>query len=341
MLDMDLSPESGSHTSPHAHDAVGSHHISCTNCRKRKIKCNRIEPCGPCTRAGVECVFRARAPRSQNKGKDPKSREAELLLRLSRLEGLVSKIDPAAIREARGKSDELLDPPFVSLGFEDESPEPAGVHSNRSSFVDPEEQFSDFVKAQEHWTRHVNSDFWNNLSGEIQGLRQLLEEPTNDREDEYHVTPITPPKHAPPYFLFSESSPYNLEDEIPYPNDEHREILHDFFFANVDPVCKIINRYTAEKFLNNAQELMDDSGRRYKFVALEAVTFAMYFTAVGSVSPEKCLQYFGEDRDVLLRRYRLGAEVALLKGDFLNSMNIIFLLAFVVYIVRIFLFFFS
>lgn len=330
--EMEASPESNHHAS-HVHDSPGTHQISCTNCRKRKIKCSRVEPCGPCQRAGVECVFRARAPRSHNKGKDPKSREAELLLRLSRLEGLVSKIDPAAIREARGGSDEPS-PTAHGANYAASSP----VSEVPKASIGPDRMdgmFSAFVKKQEHWTRHVNSDFWNNLSGEIIGLRQLLEEPMDYRDEEDDFNEFTSPKHTPPFFLFGESDPHNIDNEVPYPSRQHRAILFQHYFANIDPIYKILHRPTAEKFLTNDRELVDDADGRYKFISLEAVTFAMYYATVSTLSPNQCMQYFQEHKDALLERYRRATEVAILRGEFMNSMNIVFLHAFLIYIVRI------
>lgn len=257
---------------------------------------------------------------------------------MSRLEGLVRKIDPAAIREAREKSD---DPLRMDIVYEDESPEPIGFHSHRPN-IDSGAQYSNFVKSQESSIRLPTSDFWHNLSGEIHGLRSLLEEqPTDDADEEDELLLSAPSRHALPYFIFGESNAQQLHHEVPYPSDQHRQILYDYYFANVDPVCKIVNRVTAEKFLLHAGDdsLVDESGR-YKFLALEAITFAMYFVSVGSLSQEQCRRHFQEDKEALLGRYRLGAEMALLKGDFLNSMNAIFLLAFVIYIVRIFSFFY-
>lgn len=206
---MEPSPHSThSHTS-HSQDTPGTHQISCVNCRKRKIKCNRVEPCGPCERVGVECIFRARAPRSQRRGgKDSQSRETELLLRLSRLEGLVSKIDPAAIRDARRGNDDNLSSPPVQQDISFSENALVAEVSTKEAEIDHRDddpltadQFSQFVQQQEHWSRHTNSSFWKNLSEEINGLREILEEPLEDRDDEDDLAPLSSPKHSPPYFI--------------------------------------------------------------------------------------------------------------------------------------------
>lgn len=68
---------------------------SCDVCRKRKVKCDKVSTgCSNCTKAHVECHYPApgRAPRRPKSGKQISAREAELLKRLRRLEGVVQEL---------------------------------------------------------------------------------------------------------------------------------------------------------------------------------------------------------------------------------------------------------
>ena len=68
---------------------------SCVTCRRRKVKCDKCVPCSNCTKAHTECIFPApgRAPRRPREGAKPVSeREALLLKRLRRLEGVVEEL---------------------------------------------------------------------------------------------------------------------------------------------------------------------------------------------------------------------------------------------------------
>ena len=68
---------------------------SCVTCRRRKVKCDKQFPCSNCSKAGQQCVFPApgRAPRRpRTGGKVVSEREAELLKRLRRLEGVVEEL---------------------------------------------------------------------------------------------------------------------------------------------------------------------------------------------------------------------------------------------------------
>jgi len=67
---------------------------NCTNCRRRKVRCDRRYPCNHCTKNKAECVFpvSGRLPR---RGRNPSNanpatqRQVELAGRLRRLEAMV------------------------------------------------------------------------------------------------------------------------------------------------------------------------------------------------------------------------------------------------------------
>jgi len=67
---------------------------SCILWQQRKVKCDRKDPCSACSKAHVECIFRAPAPPRRRKRRSP---EVGLLARLKRYEELLksygAKID--------------------------------------------------------------------------------------------------------------------------------------------------------------------------------------------------------------------------------------------------------
>src|SRR5277367_2671505 len=70
---------------------------SCHTCRRRKVKCDKVEGgCGNCAKSHIECVYPGpgRAPRRPKSGavKGATERETELLKRLRRLEGVVEEL---------------------------------------------------------------------------------------------------------------------------------------------------------------------------------------------------------------------------------------------------------
>jgi hypothetical protein len=62
-------------TSLSSRTAAISVHYSCGLCKKRKIRCDRANPCSACVRAGAECIPRSRAPyprrRKPHSGESP------------------------------------------------------------------------------------------------------------------------------------------------------------------------------------------------------------------------------------------------------------------------------
>lgn len=75
---------------------------NCVSCRRRKVRCDRHQPCAPCTRNKLECVFptSGRLPRRSRVGDHSVRKQVELVGRLRRLEamvgGLSSQVENAA-----------------------------------------------------------------------------------------------------------------------------------------------------------------------------------------------------------------------------------------------------
>lgn len=72
---------------------------NCLNCRKRKIRCDRRDPCAHCTKSELCCSFPAtgRTPTRRFQGQRPedvgwKARQREVLNKLSQLEAVVKEL---------------------------------------------------------------------------------------------------------------------------------------------------------------------------------------------------------------------------------------------------------
>ena len=310
--------------------ASGSKTLSCTSCRQRKVKCNKSYPCNHCQTFGIPCVSysrRVRAPRSKVSGQA--ARDAELLRRIRRLENLVSGAggvqaeapSPSVSNATTGRT------PFIFNDAFDESAKPGARL---------DDQYASFIKQQGSGTRHLSGDFWKSLGYEFNDLRQLIERPVENDEDDFDDLTSNSPetKHSSPNFILSDWDSL-VDSEPPYPSDCHRSVLFHVYFANVDPLCRVLHRPTATAYLSGSAELLNHSTRRFKFTSLEAITFAMYLAAVTSMSSQDCMTHFSEEKDVLLTRYKRSTETALAQADFLNSMEIITLQAFTLYIVSI------
>jgi hypothetical protein len=74
--------------------------LSCINCRQKKVKCDRADPCSRCVRLGVICVSStpSGAPRGRNGGR--RKVNHELLDRIAKLENLVRGIEGRSTGES-------------------------------------------------------------------------------------------------------------------------------------------------------------------------------------------------------------------------------------------------
>ena len=82
---------------------------SCHLCRKRKVKCDRGNPCSPCQRAGAECVYSApsRLPRGRQGGR--RKKDSELLQRIAKLENLVKDLESEDVSKATSPNLQSID----------------------------------------------------------------------------------------------------------------------------------------------------------------------------------------------------------------------------------------
>ena len=272
----------------------------------------------------------SRTTRSKPRGFD--KRDAELLQRIKRLERLMSKVDSAMT--TKPTSEELSLPNMSSpttsatLPFHlSNVPEQDTQSDDRVDI-----QYASFIKEQGSGIRRLR-EAW---GAEFDGLQQLLENSLeSDEEDDDENVSASPElkMHSPLFILNEADTMANLKAS--YPSDRHRSTLYHFYLANVDPLCKILHRPTIKAYLASSQELLDQSSGRFKFTSLEAVSFAVYFAAVTSMTRQESLTHLGEDKDVLLTRYKRSTEAALAQADLLNTMEIVTLQAFTIYIVSV------
>lgn len=153
----------------------GSHHhiLSCTNCRKRKVKCTKTSPCAACDRSNIPCIFpnRARLPRGRSTAGGPKTTNLELLRRVSKLEELLEKAsqvgnDGKDLKNTRRNS--LLKATFEELSSpasnDIQRPQPEASQSPDGAAIRP---VISPVTSEEALNKYIGSNFWKNLTYEV------------------------------------------------------------------------------------------------------------------------------------------------------------------------------
>ncbi|MCJ1268877.1 hypothetical protein MMC22_008765 [Lobaria immixta] len=301
----------------------GNHLLSCTNCRKRKVKCNKTSPCAACERSSLPCVFpnRARLPRGRTGGS--KTTNVELLRRLNKLEELLEKANQ------EGK-DGLIKPSRPTS----QSPRVEAVRRSGSSPTETvvAREISPAV-SEDALNKYIGSTFWKSLTHEVEGLRETLVDVSD--EDEASPTAFETDSSDSPVtrsarILGSDVQTRSLRPF--HPSSTQMLMLCTFFIENFDPLFKVLHIPTLKKSVVEASSDIENiSGDRN----MEALLFAMYCAGVTTLTPEKCTEFLQEDKETLLTRYRHGAELAFANADLFTSSDMVLLQALVIFLIAV------
>ncbi|ATZ49898.1 hypothetical protein BCIN_05g02960 [Botrytis cinerea B05.10] len=330
---------------------------SCVTCRRRKVKCDKKVPCSNCTKAQSPCVFPApgRAPRRPRAGGKPISdREAELLKRLRRLEGVVEELSGQVEAEnLKASPSSGHSSPHNNVESSSESPGGVtksitngmngrdeekgtkgqtatrfckmGLAASKSAFT-MEEGIGRLVLGSGK-SQYVSNPFWAELSQEIAELRAMFDE---DEEDTDGDSPIPPPSSATQpdhqgFVMGYSSADVNMKALHPLPSQI--PFYWSTFLENVMPLVKLLHVPTTAKIIKEVQHNLDTISK-----STEALMFSIYFATITSMSDEEVATNFGVEKDALLRKYRFGTEQALARAGFLNTNEIMTVQAFVLFL---------
>lgn len=295
---------------------------SCVTCRKRKVRCDKRDPCSNCVKANIDCVFPppGRAPRKPRRPQD-----AELLKRLRRLESVVDSLGAQVDDEGSSHAaDHNPDRSNTIEGANLDDLSPTGP-TRRTSL----EYGLGRLLIKEGRSRYVSNDFWLSLGEEIAEIRNALDSPSSDEEDppsrENANDPANTDAHHQGFVLGYSSLMYDMSQLHPSPSQIF--ILWEIFKENADPVLKILHVPTVKNVIMKAAVSSTGLSK-----ASEALFFSICFASVVSMSDDQCNQLLGDDKDKLMRKYRFAVEQGLARASFLNSSNLMVLQAFVMFL---------
>lgn len=319
------------------------HALSCSNCRQRKVKCSKIYPCNHCVRGGLECIFPTR-----KKDRRPRTnRNHELLNRLAKLEAIVGQVDPDAVSSHPAHPPlNAARPGSAAEGTGKAVAQPAISPARQvaeSELRNPQKRCptAQPVSKDDPVAKYVSGEFWAGLSREVEGIKAILEQPSEDEDEDQGENDGASPEsqYQGSYGSLNYSiSPPAVLGNVPagavlsHPPPARMRTLWDVYFRSVDPLMKILHRPTIERtfhlyIMNPADNPLSRT--------TEALFFAMYFAAVTSLQPDSCLSQLGEDRRVLSVQYKQAVEHALQRADYLNSTSLETLQAFMIYSVSL------
>jgi hypothetical protein len=154
------------------HEDGGLRIWSCVTCRRRKVKCDRRDPCANCVRSNIECHFpvTGRLPRrSRDPGAiklSPSQRQVELLGRLRRLEDLVTELSGQLDDGVSGAGAQLLGLPGLESSI---SSGPASASTGKTPLTADTEMYEDFGRLVVHQGSGPRLDrgFWSIFCDEV------------------------------------------------------------------------------------------------------------------------------------------------------------------------------
>lgn len=136
------------------------HIWNCLNCRRRKVSCDRRDPCSQCSRAGADCSFPisgrlpTRRDQTSGAGVSRDKKQADLLSRLRRLEAILqtSGVQPQG--------------PSIASSMTG----PSSARTSETLEVDDREPLSQSLGSMivsDNDSLYMPSHFWKQLSAEV------------------------------------------------------------------------------------------------------------------------------------------------------------------------------
>ncbi|KAH7409655.1 hypothetical protein BKA64DRAFT_404214 [Cadophora sp. MPI-SDFR-AT-0126] len=280
--------------------------LSCEECKRRKTKCDKLVPCTACKNAGIKCntVQRARRPR----GRTAQHKGGEIDTRVARLEDLVKQLKAQV--QSGGKASEI-------------------GHENSSNHSSP----SPLPKESNPLQNYVAPDFWEALSQEANGIREILEEV--DHEDSPSENASNSPMSASEpssisgALLFHQSAAETSPDLTLVVPKEMKGILFPIYRTRVDCIIKILHWPSTMAAIEKKDSSPRDGLESDRVQALES---AICYAALCTMTDEESETSLSRKKNALGEQLRHAAETSISKARFLEQPNLTVLQAFLIYL---------
>ncbi|XMA08950.1 hypothetical protein WAI453_001741 [Rhynchosporium graminicola] len=280
--------------------------LSCEECKRRKTKCNKQVPCTACKSAGIKCntVQRARKPRgriAQNK-----SSHGEIDTRVARLEDLVRQLK-SQVQSGKGSENEQQDFNSPSSG-------------------------NSLFKESNALQKYVASDFWEALSLEANGIREILEggEDIDSLSEPAAESPVAFTDHTSSSgnVLFGYGTPSSVHDLTQLVTSETRRILLSAYQSRVDCIVKFLHwpSVLTAIVIKDAGQSGNESSRA------QALESAICYTAVCIMTDEEAETSLGCKKALLRDQLRMSVEMSFSNAKLLEQPDLMVLQAFLIYL---------
>ncbi|PHH88130.1 hypothetical protein CDD83_7934 [Cordyceps sp. RAO-2017] len=284
---------------------------SCLSCRKRKVRCDRRDPCSNCVRAGKQgdCSFVAPVRGKRKRTRPPRE---GLHAKLRRYEKLLKshgvKIEPEGDRGLEYSSEPTSQPGTGVAEDGSRSVSRGGSHEAHDT--------SPKLVAKENSSRYFDSAPWSSLEDELQHPEVGT---SSERADELSLRESR--------LFFGSDDGEEAEDASGlYPSLDMLPQLRDVYVDRVDPLVKIFHVPTF-------WAMLDDRLRQNQGLPkdLEAAMLAVCLAVVSSLPEDECREIFQMQKSTLRPRYASAVRRALTNAGFLSSSSLMTLRAFALF----------
>jgi hypothetical protein len=278
-----------------------------------------------CAKAGVPCIYKAPPPpRRRKRG----AQDIDIHSRLRLYEDALRElgIDPAEL----GNKPNVLKAAGSGLDTAETDEALNGVipigpqkHHTSNANKEPGVLISGDGKS-----RYLENGLWTSLEGEFQDSKDLLDDTSDEEVLEFGDTP-SPEQFFPDggSLLFGTlKSAATLRPLHPQPVQIFK--LWQTYLDNINPLVKIFHTPTIQQIVLNASGNLDDIPKN-----IEALMFSIYCIALASLGDVECDAIIGEPKSLVMQRFRVGAQHALINAGFLKTNDLVVLQAFVLFLV--------
>ncbi|CRK23793.1 hypothetical protein BN1708_013802 [Verticillium longisporum] len=278
---------------------------SCEICHRRKIRCDKQQPCSHCKRGGVTCLY----PHAEHlrRARKPKTTMADVATRISELERtLVSVSNQAATAETVTSRSQPCD----TFG-------PEGPHSVASSGHNggPGVLVHKGLSSQ-----YFNEILISRVLDEEQDIQTVLSTPVSEA-----TRPVSVPQFN-PMGIFSVPS-YSRPLSSFLPNKTVATQLWKAYVDKVEPCTKVLHLPTAEVLVYT---VIDKPGECSP--GMLALSFAIFFAAATVYDQDEAVGVLGNDPVASLQLLKTGLEQAIAHADFLESPTVTTIQALAIYL---------
>ncbi|KAI4237739.1 MAG: hypothetical protein LQ352_007920 [Teloschistes flavicans] len=299
-------------TTAHQSDRPSKAH-SCVICQRRKVKCDRIDPCSNCIKHRVQCEFRSPNPPKRRRRLSP---DPDVYAKLKRYEHILQRhgVKPEELNDRSDRPDY----PLALARAKEASNASDSAHGTPHSSTATAPRAIDVQSSTPYAA----------ISEEFKHLEELLEGSDDESRkpgpgviqkayDKLHADGSG--------LLFG----FSVNDEL---KNLHPPViviiqLWQAYLKSVYPLTMLFHAPTVQQQIINASADLDNVSS-----GMEALMFAIYYAAVVALTADDCYLIFGLSQPAVVNKYMLATQQALNAAKLLKTMDMIVLQALVIFL---------